>query len=241
MRKYSTKNDFYPSFFRGVAHRGLHNEEYIENGLKAFKNAIDNDFNFELDIHLTKDNELVVCHDHDLKRTTGKEGVIEELTLSEIKSNYKLLNGEEVPTLKEVLDLNNEKETIVIELKAKNNYKALADKALETVKDLKDKKKITFISFDPRCLVFLKNKGYQLGLLLTHTRKDVLLFLNWFNYIDIDEELLSEKRIKKYLSKGRIVNVWTIRNIEKYKELKDKVSTLTFELIDPKLIKVEYK
>ncbi len=238
--KYSTKNDFYPSFFKGVAHRGLHNDKFTENGLNAFKNAIENNFNFELDIHLTKDNELVVCHDSDLKRTCNKEGIIEELTLKEIKENYRLIDGEEVPTLKEVLKLNDEKETIVIELKPRNNYRKLAKKALEEVKDIKDKKKITFISFDPRCLIFLKNKGYQVGLLLTHTRKDVVLFYKWFNYLDIDEELLDDKRIKKYLEKGHIVNVWTIRDINKYRKLKEEVSTLTFELIDPNSVKELY-
>ena len=239
--KYSTKNDFYPSFFKGIAHRGLHNEKFTENGLNAFKNAIDNNFNFELDIHLTKDNELVVCHDSDLKRTCNKEGIIEELTLKEIKKNYHLLDGEEVPTLKEVLDLNNEKETVVIELKPRKNYRKLAKKALEEVKDIKDKKKITFISFDPRCLIFLKNKGYQVGLLLTHARKDVVLFHKWFNYLDIDEELLEDKRIKKYLSKGHIVNVWTVRDINKYCQLKEEVSTITFELIEPEKVKELYK
>ena len=239
--KYSTKNDFYPSFFKGIAHRGLHNEKFTENGLNAFKNAIDNNFNFELDIHLTKDNELVVCHDSDLKRTCDKEGIIEELTLKEIKENYHLLDGEEVPTLKEVLDLNNEKETVVIELKPRKNYRKLAKKALEEVKDIKDKKKITFISFDPRCLIFLKNKGYQVGLLLTHARKDVVLFHKGFNYLDIDEELLEDKRIKKYLEKDHIVNVWTVRDINKYCQLKEEVSTITFELIEPEKVKELYK
>ena len=239
--KYSTKNDFYPSFFKGIAHRGLHNEKFTENGLNAFKNAIDNNFNFELDIHLTKDNELVVCHDSDLKRTCNKEGIIEELTLKEIKENYHLLDGEEVPTLKEVLDLNNEKETVVIELKPRKNYRKLAKKALEEVKDIKDKKKITFISFDPRCLIFLKNKGYQVGLLLTHARKDVVLFHKWFNYLDIDEELLEDKRIKKYLEKDHIVNMRTVRDINKYCQLKEEVSTITFELIEPEKVKELYK
>ncbi len=235
------KEDFYEDFFNGIAHRGLHNDIYTENGLNAFKNAIDNDFSFELDIHLTKDNELVVCHDSDLKRTTGKSGIIEELTLKEIKENYKLLDGEEVPTLKEVLTLNNERKTIVIELKPRKNWKKLSLKALEEVKNIKDKKKITFISFDPRSLYFLKNTVYKKGLLLTHQRKDVVIFRNMFDYIDIDPELLNDNRIKNYIKKGNIVNIWTIRNIEKYQDLKNKVSTLTFEHINPNDIKELYK
>ena len=79
-----------PLILNGVAHRGLHNEKYTENGINAFKWAIENNVAFELDVHLTKDKKIVVCHDDNLIRTTGKDGIIEELTLSEIKSNYQL-------------------------------------------------------------------------------------------------------------------------------------------------------
>ena len=59
-------------FLKGICHRGLHNDKFIENGMLAFKNALDNNMALELDIHLTKDNELVVIHDSELKRVTGK-------------------------------------------------------------------------------------------------------------------------------------------------------------------------
>ena len=79
MRKKKALSKIDPRFLNGIAHRGLHNEEFTENGLNAFKNAIDHGVAFEFDIHLTKDNQLIVCHDEDLKRTTGKEGIIEDL------------------------------------------------------------------------------------------------------------------------------------------------------------------
>ena len=40
-----------PVFLQGIAHRGLHNKEFTENGLKAFQNAIDHGVAFEFDIH----------------------------------------------------------------------------------------------------------------------------------------------------------------------------------------------
>ena len=95
-----------PKFLEGIAHRGLHNENFTENGINAFKNAIDHDVAFEFDIHITSDGELIVCHDENLKRTTGKEGIIEHMTAKEIRDNYRLLDGGVVPTLQEVIDLN---------------------------------------------------------------------------------------------------------------------------------------
>ena len=93
MNKKKVLSKINPLFLTGIAHRGLHNEKFTENGMKAFENAIKKGVPIELDVHLTSDNELVVCHDEDLKRTTGKEGIIEHLTLKEIKDNYRLLDG----------------------------------------------------------------------------------------------------------------------------------------------------
>jgi len=235
------KSDFYPDFFLGVAHRGLHNEKYTENGLLAFKNAIEHDFAFEFDIHVTKDDKLIVMHDSSLKRTTGKEGIIEELTLSEIENNYTLLDGEKIPTLEEVLKLNNEQKTMVIELKPyKNNNKKLAAVASQYLKSVKDKKKVTIISFDPRALFFMRKESFKRGLLLTSTRKDIIFFRHFFEYLDVDIKLLNDSRILNYKKNHGLLNVWTIRSESDYKKVLNSVDTVTFENIDPELIKKLY-
>ncbi len=223
--------------YLGVAHRGLHNDEFTENGLKAFKNAIDRDLTFELDIHLTKDNELIVCHDSDLLRTTGKSGIIEDLTLKEIKDNYRLLDGEEVPTFQEVLDLNQEKEIIVTELKTyKNNWKALAKKAKEVLKQVKDPKKIIMISFDPRALLAM-GKRYERQLLVCLEKKWVWKLRGFFEAVDLDSRMVTSKEVQKYRSSGRIVNVWTIESEEQLKEVSPYVDMVTFQLFDPNIVK----
>ncbi len=223
--------------YLGVAHRGLHNEEFTENGLKAFKNAIDHDLTFELDIHLTKDNELIVCHDSDLIRTTGKSGIIEDLTLKEIKENYRLLDGEEVPTFQEVLDLNQEKEIIVTELKTyKDNWKPLAKKAKEVLKQIKDPKKIIMISFDPRALL-LMGRRYQRQLLVCLEKKWVWKLRGFFDSVDLDERMVASKEVQNYRKSGRIVNVWTIESEERLKEVSPYVDMVTFQLFDSTIVK----
>ena len=52
-----------PLFLNGIAHRGYHNATDTENGLRAFQNALDHNLAIEFDVHLTKDNKLLVCHD----------------------------------------------------------------------------------------------------------------------------------------------------------------------------------
>jgi len=57
----------------------------------------------EIDVHLSKDNELIVMHDAAVDRTTNGTGKIAEMTLVEIKQ-LDAGKGERVPTLQEVLD-----------------------------------------------------------------------------------------------------------------------------------------
>ena len=70
-----------------IAHRGF-SDIAPENTLIAFQKAIEvgADY-FELDVHQTKDNVLVVIHDKTVDRTSsnGKKGEIKEKTLSELQ------------------------------------------------------------------------------------------------------------------------------------------------------------
>ena len=60
------------------AHRGFHDKPKIpENSMAAFKRAMLEGFGIELDVHLTKDNQLAVIHDASLKRTCGVDFLIE--------------------------------------------------------------------------------------------------------------------------------------------------------------------
>ncbi|MCD8219598.1 MAG: glycerophosphoryl diester phosphodiesterase membrane domain-containing protein [Ruminococcus sp.] len=67
-----------------MVHRGL-STDAPENTLYAFSNAVDAGADFiELDVQQTKDGMLVVLHDSNLKRTTGLDWNIWEVTYDEI-------------------------------------------------------------------------------------------------------------------------------------------------------------
>lgn len=228
-----------PKFLLGIAHRGLHNEEYTENGMKAFENAINHDVAFEFDIHLTKDNELVVCHDEELKRTTGKSGIIESLTLKEIKEGYRLLDGGEIPTLQEVINLNNDRVPMVIELKVyKKNYKELAKKALEVLMPISYKQDILIISFDPRSLWPFKRSGFIRSLLVAKSDDYTWTFRHTVESVDVENVLLKEKRVQRY-AKNHFTNVWTIDSEEKLEEVLPFVDTVTYQYLDTEMVKTK--
>ena len=107
---------------RPIAHRGLHNPTtLIENSLEAFQAAIDYNYPIELDLHLSKDGEVIVFHDHSLQRLTGKNAYIWDLTLPEIKALRLGATNAAIPTLKEVIDLVNGK-TIVFGIFKRNGH-----------------------------------------------------------------------------------------------------------------------
>ncbi len=99
-------------------HRGCKGT-YPENTLLGFRKAIEHGVDgIELDVHMTKDGEIVVIHDETLDRTTDGIGYIKDLTLEEIKQysagnrfshlphfEEEIWSQERVPTLKEVLEL----------------------------------------------------------------------------------------------------------------------------------------
>ena len=243
MNKEEIKKQLDPRFFLGICHRGYHNSNDIENGLRAFKNAIDNDMAIELDVHLTTDNRLVVIHDSTLTRVTGKDGIVESMSVKELKENYKLLDGEEIPTLQEVLSLIDERVPLVIELKVyKGNYKPLAARLKEELKDIKDKSKYMLISFDPRALLPFKDFGIVRQLLVANDGKHeyVYMFRNLFEGVDLQYTFLEKNRIKNYY-KNHVINIWTVESEEVVNSSLPYVDTITFQNIDCNFVREKLK
>lgn len=233
MKKYA---DRMPEEYLGpIAHRGLHDDKCTENGLKAFENAINAGLPFELDVHLSKDGELIVCHDAQLKRTTGKEGRIESLTSHQIRNGYRLLDGGVVPTFQEVLDLNKERSLIVVELKCENgNWKALAKAANKALGQVQNTKKIVVISFDPRALY--KTRRFVRGLLICKEQFWVWRLRGFFESIDIDKDLLENAAVQKY-GETHFINCWTVENEEDAIKAGKVADAITFQHMDPKAVK----
>lgn len=97
------KRDYSAFRSKKYAHRGLHGGGVPENSLAAFKAAKDAGYGVELDVQFTKDRQVVVFHDGDLKRMCGVEKRVLDLTRDELDS-YRLGDTEQkIPLLSEVL------------------------------------------------------------------------------------------------------------------------------------------
>ena len=70
------------------AHRGA-SIDFPEMTMAAYKAAVDHGADgLECDVRLTKDNQMLLWHDADMKRTAGYSGRIAEMTYPEIKQHY---------------------------------------------------------------------------------------------------------------------------------------------------------
>jgi len=113
-----------------IAHRGASNVA-PENTLKSFKKAIELGADYvEFDVHFSKDEEIIIMHDENTLRTTGREGLIKEMTLKELK-RLDAGESEKIPTLDELIDVAKGKIRLQLEIKASG----MAEKIVETLEN----------------------------------------------------------------------------------------------------------
>jgi glycerophosphoryl diester phosphodiesterase len=131
-----------------IAHRGLHDKKLPENSIGAFKAAVKNGYAIELDIHLSRDNQLVVLHDDTTKRLTGNDLKITESDSADL-TNLRLEGTEyHVPLLGDVLEVVAGSTPLLIEVKTGSPANIIGPVIQKTLKDYPGEYAIQ--SFDPR-------------------------------------------------------------------------------------------
>ncbi len=109
-----------PAFLaRPIAHRGLHDRAKgrIENSRAAVRAAVEAGYGIEIDVQPSSDGAAMVFHDDDLKRLTGREGLVRNFTAAELGAIDLLDGGETIPSLPEILEIVGGKVPLVIEIK----------------------------------------------------------------------------------------------------------------------------
>lgn len=148
------------------AHRGC-SQHYPENTLLAFEKAaqIKGLTGIELDIQLTKDGHIVVCHDEKVDRTTDGTGELRSFTLNELKKlRIDAGNGkyEKIPTIDEVFDLLEDKMRIGLKLniELKNSvfpFEGMEEKIIELVHRRGIQNSIVYSSFSALSIERIRN------------------------------------------------------------------------------------
>lgn len=123
----STLEQRAPFWGATFAHRGLHSTDKLipENSMPAFTAAIDSYYGIELDVQLSRDGKVVVFHDDDLLRMCGDRAKVDSLPYDELRTFHLLATTQRIPLLQDVLDLVDQRVSLIIELKTCANYKLL--------------------------------------------------------------------------------------------------------------------
>ena len=199
-----------------IGHRGARTLE-PENTLRSFGKALELGVDaIEFDVRKTKDEQLVVIHDADVKRTTNGKGLVADLTLKEIKA-LSTEKGEKIPTLEETLDFIDNKARTLVELKEQGTE----EKVLQALRSRKLEKNAVIISFLEDALEKTRqlDKNIEMGLIYAkhpHPEKTALELKG--NYLVALYRFTHKANVEKAHKNGLKIIVWTINTKEEAEE-----------------------
>ena len=213
-------------------HRGAKGEA-PENTLASFKQCLAHGVRrCELDLHLSKDGELMVIHDPTLKRTTGRRGKVVEHDAEELTQYDARQGGPSwkqpcpIPRLEELFE-QCEFEHWQLEVKSASRVRAarsvLAIKALAERHGLLDR--VTVTSGSREILRALKRLTPELscGLVAEYAWLDPLKVAKQYDcsLLALKWTLCTPERIAKARQLGLHVSVWTVNDPALMRRLAD--------------------
>ncbi|QGH32893.1 glycerophosphodiester phosphodiesterase [Gracilibacillus salitolerans] len=221
-----------------IAHRGA--SGYApEHTLIAYESAQKMNADYlEIDLHMTADEELVAIHDEDVSRTTSGSGLVQDMSLAELKSldagswfniaypkkADQYFVGIEVPTLAEILDSFGLHSNYYIEIKDPDSI--MTDKFLSILEDyhLIEENKVIIQSFSEETLKQI-HAQYESIPLIQLLYKDETKSANYNQIrqyatgVGVPYQELDEDLIQKIHEKDLHVHTYTVNEEEEMKQL----------------------
>lgn len=204
------------------AHRGS-SGLYPENTLAAFLDAAQLQITgIELDVHLTKDHELVVIHDEMINRTSNGQGFVKDLTVDELKTYdfgirfSKAFQGEKIPLLAEVLEIFSETNHLInIELKTDVvRYEGIEEKVLQLVHEMGIAHRVIISSFNHQSIQIIKDLDphIQTAALAMKGFADPFHYLHELqaDALHISHRAIRNPSIQRLISQGVPVRAFTV-------------------------------
>lgn len=223
---------------RGVLHMGLDNPvevtahrgysaAYPENTILAFKGAIQVGADWaELDVQQTADGEVIVMHDSNLKRTTGLDKEVWQVTWDEIKD---LDNGSwfdkkyqtvRIPTLEEVLKVCRGKIHLNIEIKPSGHDKDLEEQVAKLLKKyhMRDTCVVSSLKYDSLRKIKEADDSIETAY-ITSVSYGNFTDLEYADGYSVESTLLSKSFVNKAQKAGKQIYVWTVNSEERLEKV----------------------
>jgi glycerophosphoryl diester phosphodiesterase len=234
------ENGFMKATLQRVAHRGGARLA-PENTLAAFRNALTLPIDaIELDVQLSRDGQPLVFHDATVERLTDGQGNLLDLDFAYLRS----LNAaahfpggwpepQQIPTLREVLELVRHRAQVYVELKASQRndtyarYPYIARTVVNELRATNMLKEVLIISFDWALLheVRLLEDRLQTAAVVSRenwpafTEPEVDRLLNevtrlGVSTLSIDYRLFTKELLTQVHQRGFQLSLWTVNEQE---------------------------
>ena len=212
-----------------MAHRGF-SAEAPENTLPAFQKCIDEGFSAaELDVQMLADGTIIVMHDDNLKRTTGVDKNVWEVTYDEIKNldNGAFFDpefeGTKICTLDEAIKLAasaKDKLYLNIEIKRNGHDDGIAEKVVQIILDNNYLNYCDITSQDYSTLEEVREiNPYVLTAYTSVIGIGNIESLEAADIISIQETFATYENIERIHNAGKRVFVWTINEQDTMEQL----------------------
>ena len=208
-----------------IGHRGAAGVA-PENTLAAFEKAVETGLDMaELDVQLTKDEQLVVVHDQDLSRVAGCSAEVKELTLKELKELEvgswwsEEYAGEQIPTLAEVIEVVKGELKLNIELKpGLENQLLVVEQVVNLLQEKNFTHQVIVSSFDHALVRQVKglNPDITTAVLMAACPIRPTEVIKWANAegIHLEQPVVNQEVVTKVKAANYFINVWTVNELE---------------------------
>jgi glycerophosphoryl diester phosphodiesterase len=200
----------------------------------AFRRAVEMGARFvETDLHLTRDARVVAIHDATLDRTTNGHGLVELMSLEEVRAldagawfvspSAESFAGERVPTLDEILRLAKERDIIFyLEIKSDATW-GVEHAVVAALRDTGEAARVIILSFDPATLLSVNrlDQTMMTGYLCEHPSNDLVerSVRAGARQIAPRGDLVTPDLVKKAHEAGLQVVAWTINEPDQMRRL----------------------
>ncbi|MBO0991722.1 glycerophosphodiester phosphodiesterase [Bacillus sp. SD088] len=211
-----------------VAHRGA--SGYApENTMAAFQKAVDHGMDYiELDIHLSKDDQLVIIHDDKVNRTTNGSGYVRNFTLEELKeldagSKFNAsFKGERIITLEELLDTMLHQIGIIIEIKEPEANTGIEQILADLIEQYNNTNNVIIqsVNFESMKKMHELLPKIPVAVLVSRTEHPLSSqqlddIADYATYVNYNIRYLRQRDVEEIHKRDKKVMAWTIRDPRK--------------------------
>ena len=218
-----------------IAHRGLHNSanNIYENTKESFLAAVNENYAIECDVVLSKDHEVVVFHDENLKRLCNLDKNVSSLTMNELRNLKIYESSSNIISLDEMLHIVSAHVPIIIEIKGKFTP-FIEERIQEIIRSYRGP--IALKTFNLKSVEWLiKFLPYVYkGLVIDSNTNnfEAILDLN-IDFVSCDIEFIESNLVDRLKKKGLPIITWTVDNEDKKKKANLIADNIIFENIRP--------